>query len=81
MLRNAVAFVYPAYASLNCIKTTKSEEHIMWMTYWILFASTAIVECSTLGRVIPFFSVIRCVFLVMCYLPSVNVATGVQCDA
>ena len=44
-------------------------------------ASTAIVECSTLGRVIPFFSVIRCVFLVMCYLPNVNVVTGMQFDA
>ena len=59
---------------MNCIVTKDTEQHEKWMTYWILFAATAILECSVIGTIIPFFSVSRCVFLVACYLPQINVS-------
>ncbi|OAO13874.1 receptor expression-enhancing protein 5-like protein [Blastocystis sp. ATCC 50177/Nand II] len=71
---NLIAFIYPAYASLDCIITKNTEEHVKWMTYWILFAVTAVLECSVIGTTIPFFSFSRCVFLVACYLPQINLA-------
>ena len=78
--RNLIAFIYPAYASLDCIITKNTEEHVKWMTYWILFAVTAVLECSMIGTTIPFFSFSRCVFLVACYLPQINVSVCESCD-
>ena len=79
--RNLIVFIYPAYMSLMSIKNEDKDSHIQWLTYWVIYGVTCIMESTEfLVRKIPYFSFLRFVFLVLCFLPNVKVLLIIDCE-
>ena len=72
--RNIVVFVYPAYMSLMSIKNEEKSSHIQWLSYWVLYGISCVLESMQfVSRHIPSFSLLRIIFLILCFLPNVKV--------
>lgn len=79
--RNVITFAYPVYASFASLKTGKIEEEPKWLTYWILYALSCVLDSMGLVHsVIPYFSLVRFIFLVLCFIPQVNVLLSMEID-
>lgn len=71
---NLIVFVFPAYMSLMTIKDEDKGDHVQWLTYWIIYGISCVLESTELiVRKVPYFSFIRFVFLVLCFLPNIKV--------
>merc|ERR1712137_1486093 len=77
LIIDVVGFVYPLYASLKAIESEETEDDKQWLTYWIIFTLFKIIEtvADFLISFIPFYFLIKVVFLIWCYHPSFNGAT------
>jgi len=69
---NMVAFMYPAYMSYKTLESEDIEDHIHWLTYWVVYAVFGIVErvTDTLLFWIPYYYAGKMLFLVWCFLPQ-----------
>lgn len=60
--------------SLMSIKNEDKDSHNQWLTYWIIYGISCVMESiQFISRSVPFFSLVRFVFLVLCFLPNVKV--------
>ena len=76
-----ITFAYPVYASFASLKEGKIEEEPKWLTYWILYALSCVLDSMGLVHaVIPYFSLVRFIFLVLCFIPQVNVLPSLKLD-
>jgi len=41
LLCNIIAFVYPAYASIKAVESSRKEDDTQWLTYWVVYAVSA----------------------------------------
>ena len=58
------------------------DQESKWLTYWILFALSCVLDSMTLvHHIIPYFSLVRFVFLVLCMIPQVDVVLLALVDA
>ncbi|CBK25408.2 uncharacterized protein [Blastocystis hominis] len=49
-----------------------------WLTYWILFALSCVLDSMPFVHyIIPYFSLVRFVFLFLCMIPQVDLATTI----
>lgn len=71
LICNGVGFVYPAYASIKAIESRNKEDDTVWLTYWVVFAALSIAEFFSdfILALIPFYWLLKCVFLIYCFLP------------
>ena len=72
---NIVVFLYPAYMSLMSIKNEDKSSHIQWLSYWVVYGISCILDSMQfISRRIPYFSLLRIVFLILCFLPNVRLS-------
>ena len=72
--RNLIVFAYPVYCSFAELKTGIMDHEAKWLTYWILFALSCVLDSMPFVHyIIPYFSLVRFVFLFLCMIPQVDV--------
>eukprot|EP00118_Oscarella_pearsei_P024616 m.306434 g.306434 ORF g.306434 m.306434 type:complete len:199 (+) comp41232_c0_seq1:116-712(+) len=71
LLCNFIGVVYPAYRSCKALETDDKDDDVQWLTYWVVFAVFSIVEffSDILLSWMPFYFLLKCVFLVWCMVP------------
>jgi len=79
LLCNTIGFVYPAYASVKAIESTPKHDDTKWLMYWVVFAMFSVVEffSDILLDWFPLYWLIKCLFLVWCFIPIANNGTNV----
>ena len=72
LLANIFGFLYPAYESLKALETASATDDKKWLTYWVCYACFSILESvsDTLLFWIPFYYLLKILFLVWCMWPS-----------
>lgn len=70
-LCNFIGFVYPAYASIKAIESREKDDDTKWLTYWVVYSVFSLVEffSDIFLFWIPFYWLLKCMFLVWCFLP------------
>lgn len=74
LISNVVGFVYPAYCSIKALETKSSEDDTRWLTYWVVFSVFTIADTFSgfLLSWIPFYWLLKVLFLVWCFAPQLN---------
>lgn len=74
ILCNGIGVAYPAYISIKAIETSSKEDDTKWLTYWVVYSILSVFEFFSvfLTNVIPFYWLIKCVFLIWCMAPIAN---------
>jgi len=69
---NTIGFVYPAYASLKALETTRKEDDTKWLTYWVVYAYLSTFEffSDILLCWFPFYWLAKCMLLLWCFAPG-----------
>lgn len=82
LLSNLIGFLYPAYASIKAVESSRKDDDTKWLTYWVVFSFITLIElpAQILFQWIPFYSLIKvsiinisCVF---CKIPSIYNVTN-----
>lgn len=70
-LCNVIGVAYPAYISMKAIESKDKLDDTKWLTYWVTYAVFSCVEffSGILTSFIPFYWLLKCVFLVYCMAP------------
>lgn len=70
-LANVIGVAYPAYISMKAIESKDKLDDTKWLTYWVTYAVFSCVEffSGVLTSFIPFYWLLKCVFLVFCMAP------------
>jgi len=78
-LTNLVGFVYPIYASFKALKSPSTDDDALWLTYWVVFGLFSLIESATdvLFFWIPFYNLVKMVFLVYLYAPQTRGANHI----
>ncbi|XP_025418884.1 receptor expression-enhancing protein 5-like [Sipha flava] len=79
-ISNTVSFVYPAYQTIKILETQwplwtfSNIQSIQWLMYWMIYSVIMILEQSLkfILVLVPFYQLIKAVFLVWCFLPIKN---------
>lgn len=67
VLVDLLGFVYPVYASYKAIASDDKADDKQWLTYWVVFGFLKVIEeIFFLNHIIPFYSMIKLVFLWYC---------------
>ncbi|XP_037949158.1 receptor expression-enhancing protein 5-like isoform X2 [Teleopsis dalmanni] len=71
LLCNIIGVVYPAYISIHAIESSPKLDDTKWLTYWVCYGLLSIIEYFSvvLTHIIPFYWLLKCVFLIWCMLP------------
>ena len=79
ILCDLVGTLYPTYMSYRAIETPKPDDDKQWLTYWVVYASTKIMDATqaTLFFWIPFYDIFKLVFLVFLMYPKTMGATQI----
>lgn len=70
-LANVIGVAYPAYISMKAIESRDKLDDTKWLTYWVTYAVFSCVEffSGVLTSFIPFYWLLKCIFLVFCMAP------------
>ena len=73
LITNLIGTVYPGFCTIKAIET-KSKDKKNWLTYWLIFGSFLIVDkfAVIIMKIIPFYFVLKILFLIWMYLPGSN---------
>uniref|UniRef100_A0A1A9VM85 Receptor expression-enhancing protein n=1 Tax=Glossina austeni TaxID=7395 RepID=A0A1A9VM85_GLOAU len=71
LLCNIIGVMYPAYISIHAIESSSKLDDTKWLIYWVTFGIMSIIEyfSGVLTSVIPFYWLLKCIFLIWCMLP------------
>ncbi|KAH8269426.1 hypothetical protein KR018_002949 [Drosophila ironensis] len=72
LLCNIIGVLYPAYISIHAIESSTKQDDTKWLIYWVTFGIFTVIEffSGLLTSVIPFYWLLKCVFLIWCMLPT-----------
>ena len=78
-----VAYLYPAYASVRAIESEGTDDDTQWLTYWLVFSLFKLMEgvMDSILHYIPFYFILKIVFLVWCFYPGTDGALIVYSHA
>ena len=67
-----VGIVIPALLSMKALESQDTEDDKQWLTYWIVFGIFTFIDLFTnfLLKFIPFYFVLKILFLIWLFLPS-----------
>ncbi|KAK6179878.1 hypothetical protein SNE40_012132 [Patella caerulea] len=70
-LCNFIGFLYPAYASVKAVESSRKDDDTQWLTYWVVYSAFSLTEffADIFLFWIPFYWLLKCVFLVWCMAP------------
>ncbi len=73
-LVDLIAYLYPAYASVRAIESDGTDDDTQWLTYWLVFSLFKLVEgvADSLLQYIPFYFILKIIFLVWCFYPGTD---------
>ncbi|KAL9916111.1 receptor expression-enhancing protein 5-like isoform 1-T1 [Glossina fuscipes fuscipes] len=79
LLCNIIGVMYPAYISIHAIESSSKLDDTKWLIYWVTFGIMSIIEyfSGVLTSVIPFYWLLKCIFLIWCMLPIENNGSNV----
>ncbi|XP_025424133.1 receptor expression-enhancing protein 5-like [Sipha flava] len=74
LLSNLIGFLYPAYASIKAVESSGKDDDTKWLTYWVVFSFITLIEfpAEIILQWIPFYSLIKTIFFVWCFIPIHN---------
>ena len=77
IITNLVGTVYPAFWTIKSLEQNLIEEQKKWLTYWVVFGSFIIVDMGSpvIVKFIPFYFVIKILFLMWLFMPGSNGCT------
>ncbi|CAO3625554.1 unnamed protein product [Cunninghamella blakesleeana] len=80
LITNLIAWLYPAYASLQTIETSSYSKRQQWVTYWVVLGVFHFVEYfeDTLTYWLPFYYLFKTVFILYLSLPMFKGATQIH---
>ena len=72
-----IGIVLPTYWSIKAIESPESEDDIQWLTYWAVYACFSFFDlfAKFILKFIPFYFVLKLVFLIWCFMPNTRGAT------
>lgn len=61
LLSNVIGFLYPAYASIKAVESSRKDDDTKWLTYWVVFSFITLIEfpAEIILQWIPFYSLIK----------------------
>lgn len=61
LLSNLIGFLYPAYASMKAVESSRKDDDTKWLTYWVVFSFITVIEfpAEFILQWIPFYSLIK----------------------
>jgi receptor expression-enhancing protein 5/6 len=67
-----VGVLYPGYATIAALESTKKDDDTEWLAYWVVFATVSLVEhfVEWVLYWIPFYYPVKVTFLLWCMLPQ-----------
>jgi len=71
-LCNSIAFIYPGYQSFKAMQHDNIQDHIVWLTYFVIYGLFNVTEAitDTLLFWLPYYRTMKLVFLLWCFLPQ-----------
>ena len=71
IITNLIGTIYPAYWTMKSIQSQNDDDKY-WLTYWVVFAAFSLVDLFSgfLLKLIPFYFIIKIVFLVWLFMPN-----------
>ena len=72
-----IGIVLPTYWSIKAIESPETEDDIQWLTYWSVYAVFSFFDlfAKFILKFIPFYFVLKLVFLIWCFMPNTKGAT------
>jgi len=69
---NSIAFLYPGYMSFKAMQNDNLDEHIHWLTYFVIYGLFNVTEsvADVLLFWLPYYKTLKLVFLLWCFLPQ-----------
>ncbi len=69
-----VGVVFPGIQSIKAIESPEEDDDKQWLTYWIVFGLFSFVDLFTgfILKFIPFYFIIKIVFLLWLFMPNFN---------
>jgi receptor expression-enhancing protein 5/6 len=79
LITNILGFLYPAYKSIQAMNTDGMGDDKQWLTYWIVFSLFSVIDNNFefILELIPFFHLIKLLFLFYLFHPGYNGAEKV----
>ena len=77
IITNLVGTVYPAFWTIKSLEQNSIEEQKKWLTYWVVFGAFIIVDMGSpvIVKFIPFYFVLKILFLMWLFMPGSNGCT------
>ena len=74
-----VGIVLPTYWSIKAIETKEPDDDKQWLTYWSVYAVFTFFDLFSywILKIIPFYFIIKLLFLVWCFMPNTQGAITV----
>ena len=67
-----VAIVLPTFFSIKAIESKEEDDDKLWLTYWTIYAVFSFLDlfAGWILKILPFYFIIKLVFLVWCFMPN-----------
>ena len=67
-----VGILLPTFFSIKAIESKEKDDDKLWLTYWTIYAIFSFLDLFTgwILKIIPFYFIIKLVFLVWCFMPN-----------
>jgi len=71
-LCNSIVFIYPGYQSFKAMQHENIQDHIHWLTYFVIYGLFNVTEAitDTILFWLPYYRVLKLGFLLWCFLPQ-----------
>ena len=67
-----VGILLPTFFSIKAIESKEEDDDKLWLTYWTIYAVFSFLDLFVgwILKIIPFYFIIKLVFLVWCFMPN-----------
>jgi receptor expression-enhancing protein 5/6 len=67
-----VGILLPTFFSIKAIESKEEDDDKLWLTYWTIYALFSFLDLFVgwILKIIPFYFIIKLVFLVWCFMPN-----------